>query len=105
MPLIVRAVDIGGVVVSGGTIIIAAGDRNIEYGCEADAATRLCNLDRLSLVSAPPDGTSSGGQTAVEGDDCSCRFHLLRRFWNQIFTWVSVRRSMVARPDRSVDER
>lgn len=28
-------------------------------------------------------------------------FHLLRRFWNQIFTCVSVKRSEAARPARS----
>ena len=34
-----------------------------------------------------------------------CFFHLVRRFWNQILTWVSVRLSESARLRRSQTER
>ena len=34
-----------------------------------------------------------------------CFFHLVRRFWNQIFTWVSVRLRARARFNRSQTER
>lgn len=38
---------------------------------------------------------------AASKSAASCLFHLLRRFWNQIFTCVSVRCKEAARPARS----
>lgn len=38
---------------------------------------------------------------AASSSAASCRFHLLRRFWNQILTCVSVRCRDAARPARS----
>lgn len=42
---------------------------------------------------------------AASSSAASWRFHLLRRFWNQIFTCVSVSRREAARPARSVELR
>lgn len=38
---------------------------------------------------------------AASNSAANWRFHLLRRFWNQIFTWVSVRCRLAAKPARS----
>lgn len=38
---------------------------------------------------------------AASSSAASWRFHLFLRFWNQILTWVSVRRRDAAKPARS----